>query len=461
MADNSINFMALMNPEFAARQQSLARQQMLAQQIMEQGNAPEDINKLANPGGLVTPYSPMHGLAKAGEKIAGAYMQKQVDDQQLDAYKQFSQQMNPSQSDVMGSATNAAIGQEGGMGPATAPDVASQYGPRLAAAMSAGSTSNQPTLQEQMIGQMNEKLGAAMYENRMKLQNAGPIKAAENAVTPVNQNGHMAYMTPPSSSVAANLPLPPALQQGIANQTNVAQPAIPTSNAPHGNPNITTQSPDGAAAINDLFGDQSKPPTPAKPVNINSSTGQNVDWNDPAAAKGAVIKAEKDAENSAMADKGVVGIDSRINNVFKTLNEMADLSPQKGHGTFGEYVGVPLSRNIGKGDEATAQTKFEQKNANLFTQELGPLLQSIQGTKGSIPLINAIKEASQIPEYGSKKEERGAIEGLKEQLKIYQENMHNAQGMQGKATSIPATPDVLPSPQEIVDALRGRGHQIK
>lgn len=113
-AGNSINFMALMNPEFAARQQSLARQQAIAQAIMDEGKTPDDINKLANPGGFVVPYSPLQGLAKAGDKIAGSYMQKQVDEEQLESYKQLAAQMQGQPSPTSNQPTNSNAQALGG-----------------------------------------------------------------------------------------------------------------------------------------------------------------------------------------------------------------------------------------------------------------------------------------------------------------------------------------------------------
>lgn len=151
---NNINFMALMNPEFAAKQQSLARQQEIAKQIMDSGNAPEDINKLANPGGFVVPYSPLQGLAKAGEKIAGAYMQKQIDEKQMDAYKELAQSMNQQATPQGQAFANGIMGNN-------SPSISDIY---------------------------NEQLAPEWAKAHYQLQNAGPMKAAETSATP--------YITP-------------------------------------------------------------------------------------------------------------------------------------------------------------------------------------------------------------------------------------------------------------------------
>ncbi len=85
---NMVNVLAMSGrPDIAAKLQASQYQQMMAQQLMAEGNKEEDINKLANPGGLIVPYSPWQGAAKAAEGVGGQYMlQKSLADQ-LEAYK--------------------------------------------------------------------------------------------------------------------------------------------------------------------------------------------------------------------------------------------------------------------------------------------------------------------------------------------------------------------------------------
>lgn len=209
-ASNGINFMALMNPQFAAQQQSLARQQAFAQQLMDQGNAPEDYAKLANPGGFVVPYSPLQGLAKAGEKVAGAYMTKRNDEKQLEAYKQLAEQMG------------AANG-------------GSSQGKALAGGMMGGD--NMPSLQEQFLDHVTPGMGKAAYEIRM----AGPKKAAETGATPfvtpqgtyVMGSSLMGGQNPSAANPRQPAPSAPTMQ-ATPSQSNIQTNVMPnkTANTP-------------------------------------------------------------------------------------------------------------------------------------------------------------------------------------------------------------------------------------
>lgn len=225
-----INWVALMNPELAAKQAKISQQQLLAQQLMQQGSKDDDINKLANPGGFVVPYSPAQGLAKAGDKISGAYLSNKALGDQLAAYKDFAASQNPA---PMTTATNGAIQNEGNMGPATAQDVASQYPQKLGVQMQAGA-GTAPTMQDMMYGQIAPEWEKA----HLALQNAGPIKAAETANTPyvtpqgTYQMGSQIAGNGAPANPASSPALPTSLQQGIANQARpITKPSAPMSNS--------------------------------------------------------------------------------------------------------------------------------------------------------------------------------------------------------------------------------------
>lgn len=424
-AFNPVNLISFQDPLAALK---LQQQQAMAAQLMADSEPRKDINALAGSGpyAQIIPYSPLEGLSKAVERGMGGYMQGQSTAALAKALQ------GPTQGDLMGNATNAAISDEGGMGPATKGDVAGKYQQQLAGILS-GSNSGAMTPQERMLESVLPKAGVAEYEQRMKQQNFTNEAAAKAQFDTVTGPGGrvMPKMPYVSGSPAQSAPntaayLPQSLQEAPAAQGNAA----PQTG--------TMPQPQQDKAIMDVFGGGSPQVSLQGQGGPVVLTKPAIDANDPAAVEGAKVLAEEKAKDTASADKGVIGIDSRIENTMKTLDEMAALSPSKAHGWVGENVDVPLSRNVGHGDMANAQTEFERKNANLFTQELGPLMQTIQGTKGSIPLINAIKEASQIPAYGAKKEEIGAINNLKEQLRIYQGNMKNAQAMMRGQTSAPS-----------------------
>lgn len=95
-ASNGINFMAMLNPQFAAQQQKFALQQQLAQQMMQQGSEEPANNQLANPGGQVVQNSPWAALSRAVEKGTGAYLSNKAIGDQLAAYQTLHDQLNNS-----------------------------------------------------------------------------------------------------------------------------------------------------------------------------------------------------------------------------------------------------------------------------------------------------------------------------------------------------------------------------
>ena len=106
-ASNGINFMAMLNPQFAAQQQKFALQQAMAQQMMEQGSQQEPTAQLANPGGMVIQNSPWLGLSRAVEKGLGAYSaQKSIADQMQSYQDLANRQKAPSQSALDSSMSN-------------------------------------------------------------------------------------------------------------------------------------------------------------------------------------------------------------------------------------------------------------------------------------------------------------------------------------------------------------------
>lgn len=145
--------------------------------------------------------------------------------------------------------------------------------------------------------------------------------------------------------------------------------------------------------------------------------------------------AEDTGKNQAEALKGVTGIDSRIQNAIDILNDQIKLAPNTATGQAAGGATVGLERNIAglpgakqlgldNPDLPKNQSLFEQNNANLFTQEL-PAIIAGSGGRTDIPLVNAIKQASSINEYGTPQEKIAAAQNLKGLLMKYQENIHN------------------------------------
>lgn len=186
----------------------------------------------------------------------------------------------------------------------------------------------------------------------------------------------------------------------------------------------------------------------AKPESLNAMTNAQKAAYESPQGKAATEAATTQAKNSTEAAKGVAGIDSRIQNAINILNDQIDLAPKTASGKAGEYQ-VDAERNLANLGEnfdlPTNQTKFEQNNANLFTQELPAIISGMPGSRLDIPLVNAIKKASAINEYGTTPEKIASAQNLKGLLQKYQQNTHqNAQAMGAGNIPIPAINDRNP-----------------
>ena len=240
MAETPSNQMANIIPilaatghgDVAAKLQSAQMQQLMAQQLMAEGGAPEDINKLANPGGLVVPYSPFQGLAKAGDKIAGAYMAKNALADQLAAY---------------GGSSNATPGQAALAGGLT------------------GSDSNMPTMAQMMVP---GELGKAWYEQSHLPENTF-MKAAATPYTDANGVTNWAANNPSFKGAASQyLPSSPTLQGAVAPPPPIQQQDLPPA-APVAPPaDVLTDK--NKQDLNTLYGTDE----PAKPVELSSDKAQ-------------------------------------------------------------------------------------------------------------------------------------------------------------------------------------------
>jgi hypothetical protein len=161
-----------------------------------------------------------------------------------------------------------------------------------------------------------------------------------------------------------------------------------------------------------------------------------------------IAESKKQGETIAEANKGVAGIDSRLQNAINILDDQINLAPKTFSGKLGEYQ-LEIERNaanLGMHPQGPIdQQKFEQNNANLFTQELPAILSSIPGARLDIPLVNAIKKASSIDEFGTPEEKIAAAQNLKGLLLKYQQNTHSyAANVGGGTTPIPSFSDKNP-----------------
>lgn len=86
-------------PEYLAKQQKILRQQKLAEAIQAQGMKSDDPNQMVS--GIVIPQSPLSGLAKMGQALAGAYMNSKLDDQSQALGKDYQHKLFGSAFDEM------------------------------------------------------------------------------------------------------------------------------------------------------------------------------------------------------------------------------------------------------------------------------------------------------------------------------------------------------------------------
>ena len=182
-------------------------------------------------------------------------------------------------------------------------------------------------------------------------------------------------------------------------------------------PNVDTGQPSPAAVVQPQISVSGVAATPGSPVST-------------AIPLGADKLADKQAENAADTQQAQDQFDSRLNNAMKLLDSMKANAPQTFQGRSGQVAQAIAGEGIHVGpihpweQSNKAQTQFEQDNANLFTQELPAMIKG-SGGRIDIPLLNSIKEASQIDPHAPVATKLAAIDNLKKILLMAQQNSHN------------------------------------
>lgn len=120
--------------------------------------------------------------------------------------------------------------------------------------------------------------------------------------------------------------------------------------------------------------------------------------NNPSYQEGLKTGAVKNAENIATSKDALDTILSRLPSIFDKTQQMRELAPKTGSGLVGR-MNVAASGNnpFGKGIDQGNQHDFETLNNQLFVNEL-PGLSKGMG-RLDLPIINAAKVASQVPEW--------------------------------------------------------------
>lgn len=344
MADtpaNNVNFMALMNPDFAAKQLAFQQQQQLAQQMMQEGSQQPDTAQLANPGGLVVPSSPWAAAARAGERMLGAYMQKQNNDELLNSYKDLAAN-NQYQANPLSSATNAAIGN--GEGPATADSVNKQLAAQMMQGQVGGGSKMASVMMNDPAFIQNAMVSGVDNATKVWLAQNSPTDLAKNAANPVtapylakdqliNVNGH--FM--PAADLVNNKPVPPQVSNTQAPQP-APSPNPPTVDDAAFNALFSPQPTDVQAAADNKYGvpkapDNSQPNVAPSPQGGEVKlTKDPIDYNNPVEVEARKKEATDTAANTAKreesytkAQSSLVSMEQEQKNLLEKINTAQNL----------------------------------------------------------------------------------------------------------------------------------------
>lgn len=216
----------LQNPAAGIQMQ---QQQQLAQQMMTEGSQQADPNQMVS--GHVVPMSPFGGLAKMGERIAGAYTQKQN---------------NEKLAQMMQNGMSGASGAGGGI------------------------TGNPGNPADIWMSRLNPE----GYKAQLALMNAGPIKAAEQRNTIIDLNGHKTW----GSDIGGNTAPPSNAPRGTGGMTQPQQDAAITS-IYGGNQQPAAPATSGANTT------PMSPQGNGGPVNLKPAANNGVDFNNPVEVK--------------------------------------------------------------------------------------------------------------------------------------------------------------------------------
>lgn len=484
----SINFMAMLNPQFATQQQQFALQQAMAQQMMQEGGQQEPTAQLANPGGQVVANSPIAALSHGLEKGLGAYLAKKGIDNQMASYAGLAGQQTPSQSpNGQGGApllpwqTNAATGQEQGVA--------------IGNAMAADP--NQMTPTELMHDMMARGSGTAEYNMRT----AGIKKAAEESAIPrITPQGTYATI-PVGRSAAISPPVTAPVVQPIQPSSK-----IPTETNIMPNPTANTPKQVETPLAGDgkpLFGDNAKivPPDPTRnpkwpTANTNTDVNQ-IKLNQESLQKGdQALTAESQSlgqqqaqlnnlidvyknmqsgtltmQNPEFMNKlvalGVVTDPSQIkdiagaqiatqNHILQVIGQIKDSNANIGGGTATRTFGSEITNLLEKGESSKAQPEALW---NVIGQAKGLVdhhLDKIKGWQAIGGRGNRMANGTTMlpDDYSQNFDINHNISDYRDKAL---KDMGPFKGMAGNTTP---TNSVL-DPQTIVDELRKRGHKIQ
>lgn len=439
------------NPFLSGQQQiglyDAQQQQALGQALLDQGITPLSTTD-RQIGGVGYAISPLEGLAKIGQTLAGSYAKKNANKALVDALmgKPSRDETNTTKLDDGrtinwdrprdGDQVGLVYGQSQGSQPQQSTGIASlppelqrlaQIYPEVAvkALFDRASPQYDPRVQGAIEGS----------KTRAQSENKGEYKETDKGLQfvypPAGQaNSYDGLPQPSSNPSFGNLPPLPAgaLQQG-------AEP-MPAAGTPPPPPATAFDATGGAMGAQvDAQGNQA-PPRLLTQAEIEQRKAE-------AGVKGKDI---------AEAEQGVATVESRFDNAKDVISQLIKLAPKTSYGLLPETQ--QQFENAINSPRSEDNASFENLKANLLTQQLPAIVKSTGG-RIDIPLLNAIKDAESIQLEDSPRAKTAVLNNLSKLLDMQRQNAHNLVG--NVTGNKPTTPQNYTTPQQALEELRRRG----
>lgn len=485
MAENSPNavgnlmqsYMLMQNPMAALQFQ---QQQALAQQMMQEGSQQPDPTAMV--GNQVVRVNPLTNLARAGDKMAGAYLQKE----QLNKLGQMMQQ-----TPIGGMASPASSGAN----PQAIGQVMQGGNPIKEGAVTGNPQSDMMYFAANPSGYYHDLAERQMPTPGQKEffdPTMGPSvqgKYAKEAILPdQTYNGKSGVPIDmrtglPLGQPAMNPMLPaqiqaesggnpnaisPAGAQGIAQimPATAAQPGYgvkPLQGMQNGNP-MTAPVPEQLRFANDYdnamqqkFGDprlaaaaynagpgrveaalkqlpqETQNYVPQVTGGQQTAQSQSGFGFNPVQRAKDTAAATKTGDTEASAKAALDKLYGNANTINSVINQMKEVAPQTNVGKIGEDLSYPLSRDIGSripsylgggGTHAAATDQFNNLSERLFLNEIPAIAQS-GGGRIDIPLVRAGHEASAVDKFAPVQSKLNVTSQLQDALGRTLQNANN------------------------------------
>lgn len=426
----ALSYNPLIAPSVQAKLLEAQQQQAIASALLGEGMSPLDI-KDRQIGGVGYAISPLEGLGKLAQALSGRYQLSQANKDYMSA---FQPKNSADGSTVAGVQDGGILSSQGasilqGVPANLQPLVASwaTTEPRAAAELIAKFAA--PTEQQKNFGGQGTPAFQQWVQNQtnpgsVKYQEALGANAAGNApagmmppgLQPPQDNGQL----PP---VPSQVPQVQGMQPSNSQLTNAATQGMPPMPAQALNPNQAMGAQVNPMAVPPAFNNTGMPsPMP------NESQNQYMARLD-AAKAGATSRATAEGTGMGDANVNLAQINSRIENAKKNVQEMLGIADNTS-------TAVPLvpedlqHKYIQRFDPktATANTRFEQLNNQIYVQELGPLIKQL-GSRGNMFVERAVKAGSAIDIGDNPAAKKVALQGILEYLDNIQKNAANQQGI--------------------------------